>query len=99
MRKGGGGWAGLSWVSIASLMGADEQGGVQVQAEGWIQRLREGTAEGVQQYYCVRHAVEGQRSFLALQEHADPGAGRRGHRGLTVVVPGGVPSVRTPQPP
>lgn len=80
-------------------MGADEQGGVQVQAEGWIQRLREGTAEGVQQYYCVRHAVEGQRSFLALQEHADPGAGRRGHRGLTVVVPGGVPSVRTPQPP
>lgn len=35
MRMG----AKLGWVSIASLMGADEQGGVQVQAEGRVQRL------------------------------------------------------------
>lgn len=98
-RPGQGGGAWLGWVCIACLMGADEQGGVQVQAEGRVQRLRERAAKGVQKQHCVRHAVEGQRSFLALQEHADSGAGRRGHRGLAVVVPGSIPGVRAPQPP
>lgn len=95
MRRG----AWLGWVSIASIMGANEQGGVQVQAEGRVQRLRERATKGVQEHHCVRHAVEGQRSFLALQEHADSGTGRCSHRGLTIVMPGSVSSMCTPQPP
>lgn len=80
-------------------MGADEQGGVQVQTEGWVQRLRERAPKGVQEHHCVRHAVEGQRSFLALQEHTDSGAGRRRHRGLSVVMPGSVSGLGAPQTP
>lgn len=80
-------------------MGADEQGGVQVQTEGRVQRLRERAPKGVQEHHCVRHAVEGQRSFLALQEHTDSGAGRRRHRGLSVVMPGSVSGLGAPQTP
>lgn len=89
----------LAWVSIAGLLGADDQGGVQIQAEGRVQRLRERAAEGVQEHHCVRHTVEGQSSFLPFQEHTDPRAGRCSHCGFSIVVPGGISSVCTPQPP
>lgn len=89
----------LGWISIASLMRADEQGGVQVQAEGWVQWLREWATKGVQEHNCVRHTVEGQRSFLALQEHANSGTGWCRDCGLAVVMPGGIPSMCAPQPP
>lgn len=89
----------LGGVSIASLRGADKQGRVQVQAERRVQWLGERATKGVQEHHCVRHTVEGQRSFLAFQEHADSGAGWRSHRGLAVVMPGGISSVCTPQPP
>lgn len=53
----------------------------------------------MQQHHGVRYAVEGQRPLVALQEHPDPGAHRRRHSGLAVVVPGGISGVRAPQPP
>lgn len=89
----------LAWIPTVSLMGADEQGGVQVQAEGRVERLSELALKSVQEHHCVRHAVEGQSPLLALQEHADPGAGRGSHRGLAVVVPSGISRMRAPQPP
>lgn len=95
------GWegAGLRMVSITALGRADQQGGVKVQPERRIQRLREETAESVQQHHAVRYAVEGQRPLVTLQKHTNPGADGRGHRGLAVVMPGSVSSVRAPQPP
>lgn len=91
--------AGLRRVSITALRRADQQGGVEVQPERRIQRLREETAKGVQQHHGVRYAVEGQRPLVTLQKHTDPGADGCGHRGLPVVMPGSVSSVRAPQPP
>ena len=53
IQRGVLGGAGLGGVSIASLRWADEQVGVQVQAEGWVQGLREGATEGVQEQHSV----------------------------------------------
>ena len=76
-----------------------DQCGVQVQAEGGVQRLGEGPLEGVQQREHVRHAVERQRPPVALQEHGHARARRRRHRGLAVVVPRRVARVRAAQAP
>lgn len=95
----GGNMERLGWVTIAPVMGADEQSRVQVQAESWIQWLRERAAKGVQENYCVWYTVERQRSFLPFQKHTNPRAGWCSYCGFTVVVPGSVSSVCTPQPP
>lgn len=80
-------------------MWADEQGGVQVQAESRVQRLGELALKGVEEHHRVRNAVERQGPFLSLQQNPDPRAGRGGHRGLAVVVPRRVACMRAPQPP
>lgn len=53
----------------------------------------------MQQHHGVRYAVEGQRPLVTLHKHTNPGAHGRGHRGLTVVMPGSVSSVCASQPP
>lgn len=55
--------------------------------------------KSVQEDHGVRDAVKGQCSFLALQKHGDPGAGRCSDRGFTVVMPCSISSMCTPQPP
>lgn len=55
--------------------------------------------ESVQEHHGVRDAVKRQISFLALQKHADPGGGRCSDCGLAVIVPCGISSMTTPQPP
>lgn len=55
------------WFYCCPSEGADQQGGVQIQTESWIQRLGELEVKRVQEHHSVRHTIEGQGPFLVLQ--------------------------------